>query len=259
VETVYDAHEGVPKMLDAWVATLAFSGQIFCDFAGYSSTAIGVAMCLGFAMPDNFRFPYAAVGFSDFWRRWHITLSSWLRDYLYIPLGGNRHGPARTYTALMGTMFLGGLWHGAAWTFVLWGFYQGVLLVAHRLCRPLLDRIHPTETVDRACWKALRIFVTFHRVCLGWLIFRANSIAQVTGMLSAIVNKAAIPASAYILPVSLVILPLLIVQLVQYLSKDLDVIARTPWYVRSVFYTACFYAFVLGGEFGGSQFIYFQF
>ena len=79
-------------MLDSWVATLAFAGQIFCDFAGYSTSAIGVALCLGFAMPDNFRFPYGAVGFSDFWRRWHITLSSWLRDYLYIPLGGNRHG-----------------------------------------------------------------------------------------------------------------------------------------------------------------------
>src|SRR6476620_1861582 len=106
VEKVFDAREGVPMALDAWVATLAFSGQIFCDFAGSSSTAIGVAMCLGFAMPDNFRFPYAAVGFSDFWRRWHITLSSWLRDYLYIPLGGNRHGQVRTYTALMGTMLL---------------------------------------------------------------------------------------------------------------------------------------------------------
>ena len=119
-------------MLDAWVATLAFSGQIFCDFAGYSTTAIGVAMCLGFAMPDNFRFPYAAVGFSDFWRRWHITLSSWLRDYLYIPLGGNRHGPARTYTALMGTMLLGGLWHGAAWTFVVWGGLHGLYLAVER-------------------------------------------------------------------------------------------------------------------------------
>ena len=86
-----------PGALDAWIGTLAFSGQIFCDFAGYSTTAIGAAMCLGFAMPDNFRFPYAAIGFSDFWRRWHITLSTWLRDYLYIPLGGNRHGEARTY------------------------------------------------------------------------------------------------------------------------------------------------------------------
>ena len=91
----------MPGALDAWVGTLAFSGQIFCDFAGYSTTAIGAALCLGFAMPDNFRFPYAAIGFSDFWRRWHITLSSWLRDYLYIPLGGNRHGAARTYVALM--------------------------------------------------------------------------------------------------------------------------------------------------------------
>ena len=92
-ERVYDSDK-IPGALDAWAATLAFSGQIFCDFAGYSTTAIGAALCLGFAMPDNFRFPYAAVGFSDFWRRWHITLSSWLRDYLYIPLGGNRHGAA---------------------------------------------------------------------------------------------------------------------------------------------------------------------
>src|SRR5215467_3209735 len=99
-ERVYDSDK-IPGALDAWAATLAFSGQIFCDFAGYSTTAIGAALCLGFAMPDNFRFPYAAVGFSDFWRRWHITLSSWLRDYLYIPLGGNRHGARRTYLALM--------------------------------------------------------------------------------------------------------------------------------------------------------------
>ena len=109
------------------MGTLAFSGQIFCDFAGYSTTAIGAAMCLGFAMPDNFRFPYAAIGFSDFWRRWHITLSSWLRDYLYIPLGGNRHGEARTYFALMATMLLGGLWHGASWTFVVWGGLHGIV------------------------------------------------------------------------------------------------------------------------------------
>ena len=106
-ERVYDG-DRIPGALDAWMGTLAFSGQIFCDFAGYSTTAIGAALCLGFAMPDNFRFPYAAVGFTDFWRRWHITLSSWLRDYLYIPLGGNRHGARRTYVALMGTMLLGG-------------------------------------------------------------------------------------------------------------------------------------------------------
>ena len=99
--------------LDAWLGTLAFSAQIFSDFAGYSTTAIGVALTLGFGLPDNFRFPYAAIGFSDFWKRWHISLSSWLRDYLYVPLGGNRKGNLRTYANLMTTMLIGGLWHGA--------------------------------------------------------------------------------------------------------------------------------------------------
>ena len=133
-EKLFDGDK-VPGALDAWMGTLAFSGQIFCDFAGYSTTAIGAALCLGFKMPDNFRFPYAAVGFSDFWRRWHITLSSWLRDYLYIPLGGNRHGEARTYFALMMTMLLGGLWHGANWTFVVWGGLHGTYLAAERWLR----------------------------------------------------------------------------------------------------------------------------
>ncbi len=149
VEKVYDAREGVPMMLDAWVATLAFSGQIFCDFAGYSTTAIGVALSLGFAMPDNFRFPYAAVGFSDFWRRWHISLSSWLRDYLYIPLGGNKHGPRRTYGALMGTMLLGGLWHGAAWTFVVWGGLHGLYLAVERWLKGKFGGWTPRARVDR--------------------------------------------------------------------------------------------------------------
>src|SRR6187402_1224006 len=114
--------------VDTWMGVLAFSGQIFFDFAGYSTCAIGVAMCLGFALPQNFRFPYAAIGFTDFWRRWHITLSAWLRDYLYIPLGGNRNGKFRTYINLMLTMLIGGLWHGANWTFVVWGGLHGFYL-----------------------------------------------------------------------------------------------------------------------------------
>ena len=124
--------KGPVNSLDAWLGTLAFSGQIFCDFAGYSIVAIGAALCLGFNIPNNFRFPYAATGFSDFWRRWHISLSTWLRDYLYIPLGGNRKGEARTYANLMTTMLLGGLWHGANWTFVVWGGLHGAYLAAER-------------------------------------------------------------------------------------------------------------------------------
>jgi alginate O-acetyltransferase complex protein AlgI len=157
------------------------------------------------------------------------------------------------------TMIIGGLWHGAAWTFIIWGTYQGVILVGHRLAKPLLDRISPTQPIDQACWKAVRIIATFHLVCLGWLIFRAASMEQLMGMLEAIVYRPAIPASAYILPIAITIIPLLLVQFGQYATNDLEIVSRTPWYVRSVFYTICFYAFVLGGEFGGSQFIYFQF
>ena len=110
-----------------------FQGRYFFDFAGYSTCAIGIALMLGMILPDNFRFPYGAIGFSDFWRRWHITLSTWLCDYLYIPLGGNRKGSARTYINLMLTMFLGCLWHGAAWTFVVWGLLHGFYLGIERL------------------------------------------------------------------------------------------------------------------------------
>ena len=121
--------------IDTWIGVLAFSGQIFFDFAGYSTCAIGAALCLGFILPENFRYPYGAVGFSDFWRRWHITLSAWLRDYLYIPLGGNRKGEARTYINLMITMLLGGLWHGASWTFVAWGGLHGIYLWVEKFVR----------------------------------------------------------------------------------------------------------------------------
>ena len=114
-------HGGPLMALDSWMGVIAFAGQIFCDFAGYSTCAIGAALCLGFHLKDNFRFPYAAVGFSDFWRRWHISLSTFLRDYLYIPLGGNRHGAARAMVNLIIVMFIGGL-HGAAWTFVVWDY-----------------------------------------------------------------------------------------------------------------------------------------
>jgi alginate O-acetyltransferase complex protein AlgI len=163
----------VPGTLDAWMGTLAFSGQIFCDFAGYSTTAIGAAMCLGFAMPDNFRFPYAAVGFSDFWRRWHITLSAWLRDYLYIPLGGNRHGASRTYFALMATMLLGGLWHGASWTFVVWGGLHGLYLAGERVLRARFAHYTPGPLVF-----FLLGLLTYTLVNITWVFFRAQGFGQ---------------------------------------------------------------------------------
>jgi D-alanyl-lipoteichoic acid acyltransferase DltB (MBOAT superfamily) len=243
----------------ALLAVYAFAFQIYGDFSGYTDIARGVSKCLGFELSLNFNLPYFATSPRDFWNRWHISLSQWLRDYLYISMGGSRGGTLRTYRNLMLTMILGGLWHGAAWTFVLWGVYQGVLLVVHRIAEPLLRRVDPVDPVERACWKGLRILATFQMVCLGWLIFRARSVEQAVGMLSAIVHRPSIPAAAYFVPVLVVVIPLLVVQWVQYLADDLDVIARTPWYVRSAFYTACFYGIVLGANFGGQQFIYFQF
>jgi D-alanyl-lipoteichoic acid acyltransferase DltB (MBOAT superfamily) len=243
----------------ALVAIYAFAFQIYGDFAGYTSMARGVAKCLGFELPLNFNLPYFATSPRDFWNRWHISLSQWLRDYLYVPLGGNRRGSPLTCRNVMLTMLLGGLWHGAEWTFVVWGLYHGLLLVSHRLITPWLERVNPAHPIDRACWTGLRIIVTFHLVCLGWLIFRAGSLEQAAGMLAAIVHRPAIPAAAHLARVILIIIPLWLVQYVQYATADLDVIARTPWYVRTIFYTACFYAIVLVGQFGGQQFIYFQF
>lgn len=243
----------------AVLAIYAFAFQIYCDFSGYTDAARGIAKCLGIELALNFKLPYFAANPQEFWSRWHISLSRWLQDYLYIPLGGSRGGWLLTYRNLMLTMIIGGLWHGAAWTFVLWGTYQGAILVGHRLLKPLLNRVQPTNPVDSACWRAVRIFATFQLVCVGWLIFRAKSVEQLVGMLRAIVDRPAIPAASYLLPVTIIILPLLVVQFAQYMTDDLDIVARTPWYVRSVFYTMLFYAFVLGGNFGGSQFIYFQF
>lgn len=170
---------GLLHPLDSWTGTLAFSGQIFFDFAGYSTCAIGIALLLGFVLPDNFRYPYAAVGFSDFWRRWHITLSTWLRDYLYIPLGGNRNGATRTYVNLMITMLLGGLWHGAAWTFVFWGFLHGLYLGVERFLRQRIS-------IQWTTWNTLlAALATYFLVNITWVFFRAESFGKAAELLSA--------------------------------------------------------------------------
>ena len=155
----------------AWGAVFAFAMQIFFDFSGYTDMAIGFALLLGFHFPANFRRPYLAVSITDFWRRWHISLSTWLRDYLYIPLGGNRRGSLATYRNLMVTMLLGGLWHGANWNFVIWGGYHGALLS--------LERMWGQAKHDQRGWTLLHIpraIATFVLVCVGWVFFRAATV-----------------------------------------------------------------------------------
>ena len=177
--------------IDAWLGVLAFSGQIFFDFAGYSTCAIGAALCFGIALPDNFRFPYAAIGFSDFWRRWHISLSRWLRDYLYIPLGGNRKGEVRTHVNLMLTMLIGGLWHGASWNFVIWGGIHGFYLLGERVVR----RFGPGGPwLETAPARGGLMALTFLLTCVTWVFFRAKELSGATSLLAAAFGAGGGPA-----------------------------------------------------------------
>jgi D-alanyl-lipoteichoic acid acyltransferase DltB (MBOAT superfamily) len=177
VEKVYAA-PGDFKGLAALLAVYAYAFQIYFDFSGYTDIAIGVGKLFSFEIPINFDLPYISKTPREFWRRWHISLSTWLRDYLYIPLGGNRKGEGRTYYNLMITMVLGGLWHGANWTFVIWGAYHGLLISIQRLieeklpfAKRLIEKPSPVLSVIGAVF-------TFHLVCLGWALFRARSVAQ---------------------------------------------------------------------------------
>ena len=165
----------------AWVGVVAYTVQIYFDFSGYSDMAIGLGRIFGFHFPENFRRPYSAVSITDFWRRWHITLSNWFRDYVYFPLGGSHHGRSRTYANLTLVFFLTGLWHGANWTFVIWGMYHGTLLI--------IERVSGLRTVDpQAPYAPLRRIATLLLVMVGWVIFRSPDMGYAIDYLSAMLT-----------------------------------------------------------------------
>ena len=172
-DTVFDAGSALP--LDAWYGVLAYSFQIYFDFSGYSDMAIGLGLMLGFVFPKNFDSPYKAASITDFWRRWHMSLSTWLRDYLYIPLGGSRKGPRRTYVNLALVMLLGGLWHGAAWNFVIWGGFHGLLLAG--------ERMRGKKSFFAALPRPARVGGTFFLVLISWVFFRADNLGRATDYL----------------------------------------------------------------------------
>lgn len=257
-DAVFGAEQPV-AFLDAWLGTLAFAGQIFSDFAGYSTVAIGVALCLGFSLPDNFRYPYAAIGFSDFWRRWHISLSTWLRDYLYIPLGGNRKGPGRTYVNLMITMLLGGLWHGAAWTFVVWGGLHGLYLAAERFLR---ERFRGARIARTTGFRVFLGLLTYFLVNLTWVFFRAEDFPTawrlVRSMLLLQPGGELVLGTYLVSVVSAVTLGMLAAHWSLRNRRLEDVVARTPWGLTAVAWgTMLFLIIITQGS--GDAFIYFQF
>lgn len=244
----------------------AFAFQIYCDFAGYSNIARGLGKVMGFDIMVNFNLPYFSTNPQEFWKRWHISLSTWLRDYLYIPLGGNRYGTFNTYRNLAITMFLGGLWHGAAWTFVIWGVYWGVLLIVDRLLRPFLERMPlPKNILVKKIWFYVRAVFFFHLICLGWLIFRAHSAGQVFDMLRNLFfdfnfqpNFTYIRASGFF---SLIFFTsiLVVVQFFQYIRNDQEIILKTNSSIRAIFYATCLWLLITFGMNTTKEFIYFQF
>jgi D-alanyl-lipoteichoic acid acyltransferase DltB (MBOAT superfamily) len=266
--------------LDAWMGVLAFSGQIFFDFAGYSSCAIGVASCLGFILPENFLYPYAAVGFSDFWRRWHITLSAWLRDYLYIPLGGNRQGKVRTYINLMITMLLGGLWHGANWTFVVWGALHGLYLCVEKLIQDLKIRFKPMPAMaskpdvvvqgymaPRFLRKVessnfILALLTFFLINVTWVFFRSPDFTSAWRMLrsmfSTVPNGAVLLSTLSIIKISVIIFFMIIFHWFMRNTRVLTVANKLPWWLLGIIWSAMLILLILSQE-SSSSFIYFQF
>jgi len=262
--------------LDAWTGVLAFSGQIFFDFAGYSTCAIGVAACLGFVLPENFLYPYAAIGFSDFWRRWHVTLSAWLRDYLYIPLGGNRDGKFKTYINLMITMLLGGLWHGANWTFVVWGALHGFYLWVEKFIRDIRKIPEPVVLptaigregpgADTLRNKTFSNFVlaliTFFFINVTWVFFRSPDFTSawrmLTSMFSGVPNGQVLLTTLSIIKVAVIVFLMVAFHWMMRNTRVLTVADKMPWWLLGIVWTIMLLLLILSQE-SSSAFIYFQF
>ena len=261
VDAIYNS-TGIVGTADIILATYLFAVQVYCDFSGYSDIARGVAKLLGFDLMVNFETPYFAVNPSDFWRRWHISLSTWLRDYLYIPLGGNRKGTAKTYRNLMTTMLLGGLWHGAAWNFVYWGLYQGSLLCAHRIIAGPKPSIKPVRTWQDGLRRALIMVCFFQVTAYGWLLFRASSWTQIKTFTDRLLfhpvwTPLALPQPtlAAIAGIGL----LFAIDLFHYAFGNATFYRHLPLQIKSALYACLIFVLCMGFANSSSTFIYFQF
>ena len=243
----------------------AFSFQIFCDFSGYSNIARGVAKLLGIELILNFKTPYFVRNPQQFWQHWHISLSTWLRDYLYIPLGGSRAGASRTMRNLFTTMLLGGLWHGASWTFVLWGAYHGALLAIHRVVSPVLGSFANKNRGINLVFGAFSVLLMYHLTCIGWILFRASSFSYAVEMLSAIafdisfLSQPSPMALSQLQELFQKIWLLLIVQYLCWKNDNMLAVLSLPLLLRTAIIVCAFYSILWFGAFGGKEFIYFQF
>ncbi len=254
IAPLVDVRFAHPEAHNAWsllIGVYLYAFQIYCDFSGYSSIAIGLARILGFDFGINFDRPYFSRGFSEFWTRWHISLSSWLRDYLYISFGGNRGGELKTYRNLMLTMLLGGLWHGASWTFVFWGALHGAYLVLERFFQRFWRRVPAI----------IAILVVFHLTCFAWVFFRAHSLQNAWQILDGIASLSGSPFEmenrGRIAKCVAMIAVLLAFEAATFLPR-IRQREFTPA-MRMAFVAACVWVMLIFGTFSGNNFIYFQF
>jgi len=241
--------------LDVIIGVIAYAGQIYCDFSGYTDVARGLARLMGFELPLNFKLPYFAQSPSDFWTRWHVTLSGWLRDYLYIPLGGNRVSEAKIYRNLMITMLLGGLWHGAAWNFVAWGGYHGLLLCVYRAW----TKVYPPIANPGRVRIALRMSLMFVLTLIGWVFFRAHSLDQIYTMLTSVGFSHSADTTTLLSKLLILLIPLLFVQWFQAASANLLIPLRMRVPTRIVWQAALLVGLIMFGARQSAEFIYFQF
>lgn len=255
-----------PSGIDIALATWLFAIQIYCDFSGYTDIARGISKMLGFDLMRNFAQPYFATNPQEFWRRWHISLSTWLRDYLYIGLGGNRGGAWFTYRNLMATMVLGGLWHGAAWNFVLWGIYQGGLLSLHRMWVGVQKRSGEGLRRSVSSWlmRVLKIALFFQVVCYGWMLFRAQSFEQIADFTLRLIRLDAPGYFTSVMPsvpfaALLGIVALFLWDTGVETTGNVRFYDRWPRPVRAMMFAVMIYLLAFGATTSSSAFIYFQF
>lgn len=258
-DLIFDS-PGAYSGFETLMGIIGYTMQIYCDFSGYSDMAIGIALIMGFRLARNFNFPYKSQNLTDFWRRWHISLSMWLRDYVYIPLGGNRRGTARTYVNNFATMLVGGLWHGAAWRFVFWGAMHGAGLAVHKAGKPYMDRLGNSWPVKALCW-----LVTMSFVAALWVFFRADSATAALDIISHVFSDFDM---AYIVPFAaartlwLILMALIVISHclpAGFWNRAAMWFVRTPWIVKLLLFLLTIQCVIELRSSDVMPFIYFQF
>lgn len=287
VDVIYNNNPVAQSGISFILATILFSYQIYCDFSGYSDIAVGTAKVLGFNLVQNFNSPYFSRSPIEFWKRWHISLSSWLKDYIYIPLGGNRVSPIRSMANVLITFTLSGLWHGASWNFVIWGFLHGIYVIFTRLIEVFINKISLLKNIFRLrIFSVFKILITFFLVSFAWIFFRSKDVLDANYIATHLLEGAdsylkditvyistykALPLESIAKPILvtrgisdfiIVIAAIIVMQTVYFLQKNGDMweyLSKKPFYIRWTAYSILFWTIIVFGEFAKKQFIYFAF